>query len=338
MNIYETANPFTECKVRGTVSNPVGYHVELHDRGTVVYPVSRSMLMQFASCPAKWIAGWAPKDTDATDWGSLIDCMVLTPDQLGNRFAIQPKTYPATKTSTAVKEGKAKEGDPIPWNGTATFCKTWAAQQDGKQIVSDKEITAAKEAHEKLVRDDRIFDILRGSEKQVLVEGVYRDKDTGLTIPAKCLIDIVPGDGAYKNSLADLKTTRSAHPRTWLNSVHTFGYDAQAAMCLWMYCAATGEDRNTFYHVIQENVHPYQIARRFLSHEFVEIGRVKIVNALRKYCKCLKTDIWPNWDDNSGFNGWSLVEPAPWMMAIEDTPEPVEEIEAPEYQLTDGLN
>lgn len=339
MNDFETKNPFTNCRVVGTVE-PSVYHATFHERGSLEHPVSRSMLLAFLSCPAKWKAGWTPKDTDATEWGSLIDCMVLTPGEMKNRFAIQPKTYPAPKDCTAVKRGKCSPGDPIPWDNKSNYCKEWADQFDEYiQIVSDKEITSAQEAHRKLVLDDRVFEILKGAKTQVLVEGEYHDKDTGLTIPAKCLIDIVPGEGVYKKSLADLKTTRSAHPRTWLNSVHTYGYDAQAAMCMWMYSQATGEERNTFYHVIQENVHPWQIARRFLSAEFVEIGRCKIVNALKAYCRCLKTNTWPNWDDNSPYQGWSIVEPAPYMMTIESTPEPIEQTDdQPEYAISDGLN
>lgn len=341
MNGYETKNPFSECKVVGPIENPSVYHASFHERGSLEHPVSRSMLMQFASCPAKWRAGWAPKDTDSTDWGSLIDCMVLTPGEMQNRLSIQPKTYPAPKDCTAVKNKKCAEGDPIPWDNKSNFCKAWTTQQGDKQIVSDKEITAAQQAHEKLIRDDRVFELLRASEKQVLVEATYQDEDTGLEIPAKCLIDLVPDVSHEKfgKCLADLKTTRSAHPRTWLNSVHLYGYDAQAAMNLWMYSRATGEDRNTFYHVIQENTHPWQVARRMLSEEFIEIGRVKIVNALKRYCRCLKTGNWPSWDDYSEYDGWGMVNPAPYMMTIEDAPEPIEETEdKPEYQLSDGLN
>lgn len=342
MNDRETPNPFTNCKVESVESSPDAYTANFFERGDKNFPVSRSMLMAFVSCPAKWRAGWTPKDTDSTEWGSLIDCMVLTPGEFEKRFVLQPATYPATRTSTAVKEGKAKKGDPIPWNATATYCKQWAAKNDGKQVVTEKERVRCLEALNTLKADERCKTLIDCSARQVLVTGQYQDRDTGIAIPVKCLIDLVPhkSNSKYGRSLADLKTTRSAHPSSWQKSVHQFGYDAQAAMCLWLYSQATGEDRNTFYHILQENSHPWTVARRFLSVEFMELGRVKVLNALKRYCRCLKTNTWPNWDDFSQYDGWSIVEPTAYMMEVELAPEPEEEQdeEQPTHELSDQLN
>lgn len=329
---YEIKNPFVNCEVVCSDYEPSKYQANFYERGSREFVVSRSMLMAFASNPLKWREGWTPKDTESTEWGTLIDCLTLTPLQFPKLFAIQPETYPEAKTN-----------EPKKWNNNATYCREWTTKQKGLQVVTAKELKLAEEAVNKLKSDSRIDEIISHSRHQVLVTGEYSDKATGLVIPVKCLIDIAPDSSHrdYGGSLADLKTARSAHPSTWKKSVFQFGYDAQAALELWLYSAATGETREEFYHVIQENTSPWTIGRRLLSHEFLEIGRLKILNALEAYCRCLKTGVWPSWDDSGDnvINGWGLTQPEAWMATIRDTPEPIEQTEdQPEYAISGGLN
>jgi hypothetical protein len=81
-----------------------------------------------------------------------------------------------------------------------------------------------------------------------------------------------------------------------------------------VYNAATGENRVEWLHVIQENTFPWQPGRRYLSVEFIKEGRAAYYDALRLYCQCLKNNTWPSWDDSSPYNGWTLIEPKPWML------------------------
>lgn len=269
--------------------------------------------MAFRSCPSKWKANWIPKDTDSTDYGSLQDCRVLTPGSFQARYIVEPATYPATKTSSAVKSSECEIGDPIPWNNTATFCKEWKADNKGREIISAKDKGESDLALGILFADERIKNLINCSEKQVLVVGEYHDKETKLVIPVKCLIDLVPDkNSTHAKELGDFKTTRSAHPGTWLKVIDKFDYDAQAAMCLDLYTAATGEDRCQFVHAIQENIHPWQTARRMLSTEFIGLGRMKVAEALKYYCWCLSEGLWPDWDEGSQYNGWTLCEPDQW--------------------------
>jgi len=66
--------------------------------------VSKSMLWKFAKNPRRYRDSPPMTITDAMRWGSLVDCMALTPDRFASSYAITPETYPS-----------AKEG-PKPWN------------------------------------------------------------------------------------------------------------------------------------------------------------------------------------------------------------------------------
>lgn len=314
IGIPESPNPFADAKIVKANSDPDLYHQQEDgiERGNPDYVMTRSSLMAFRSCPAKWRAGWIPKDTEATEWGSMQDCRVLTPDRFSQRYILTPKTCKATKTMSCVREGEAQVGDDIEWNPQAGECKAWKRDQEKRGLIV---LSAAEKGESDLAlgilfADTRIKTLINCSQKQVLVTGEYEDKETGLVIPVKCLIDLVPDkDSDYGKTVADFKTCRSAHPHTWNKAVDEYGYDAQASMILDLYTAATGEDRCQFVHVLQENTHPWQTGRRMLSMEFVALGRLKTTEALKRYCQCLSTQSWPDWDIESPLNGWSLVEP-----------------------------
>lgn len=317
--IGELKPVFSNCKVVGANVLPADYHrQEPHvKRGDREFVMSRSELMAFKSCPAKWIAGWEPKDTDATEWGSLMDCRILLPKRLWIDYVEQPATVKATKSMACVKTGDAQVGEDVPWAPTSAEARDWTAEQRkaGRIILTSEDYGQSTAALAILMADHRIAEVLANSNRQVMVIGQYRDPETALTVDLKGLIDLVPALGsAQEKSLVDFKTTRSAHPRTWTRAVDERDYDAQAALFLDLYAAATGEDRNTFLHILQENTAPWQPARRILSQEFVELGRLKVRSALALYCQCLSTGVWPDWDSGSPFDGWGLCEPEPWML------------------------
>jgi hypothetical protein len=341
IELFEKPIKFSEAKVIGSGINPDEYHRENVMRGMPGYVLTRSSLLLFNSCPKKWINGWNPRDSDGTEWGSLIDCLVLTPERFADTYIVEPQFYPAPEDCTAVKQKKCKAGDALPWNNQTKYCQEWKAAQYPRIVLSAKEYAEAQTAVEILFKDERIANLLVGSQKQVWVEGIYNDPATKMAVKVKTLIDIVP-NGIHSNDLADFKTTRSAHKSSWPKAVSLYGYDVQAALCLDLFNAATGEHRNTFLHAMQENTPPFQTARRLLSQEFVNFGRMKLKGALERYCQCLKHNLWPDWDELSPFNGWSIVEPDSWMIKNIESPESFEPTEdnqeQPEEELSGAFN
>lgn len=299
---------FTNAKLVGAGYDPDMYHCQPEGvpRGDHRFVMSRSELMLFAANPARWIAGFKPKETDATEWGSLIDIMVLDPAHFEDKVAVQPSTY-----------YNEKEGEDKPWSGNATFCKQWKKDHQDMLIVTAQDHGEAKFAISRLFQDAQVARLIHTSQKQVYCTAEYHDRKTGIVIPVKTLIDLVPKvDGEFGKTLADFKTARQAAPRAWSKAVFDRGYDAQAAINLDIYVAATGEDRCEFRHIIQENTHPFQPARRYISEEYVDIGRMKVEAALRLYALCLEEDSWPSWDDQGRerVNGWTITKPEEWMI------------------------
>lgn len=305
--------PFTSARVVADNVDSEDYHRQTVKRGDPSFVMSRSELMNFAYCPSGWIEGAQGESTKETEWGQMVDCLLLQPHLWNAKFAVHPETYLA--------EPKKKGGEALQkkWTTKAVYCAEWEVNEEmkGKLVVSPADCKRAVDAVKAVESDIQSYTLIQCSRKSVLIVGEYHDRETDIKIPLKCLPDLVPiaEHKQFGRSLADLKTASCAHPGAWPRHVNEFDYHVQAAMCLDMYIAATGEDRVDFRHVIVESKPPYNRGRRILSSEFIELGRMKYLSALKLYAGCLASGKWPEFDDTASFfDGWGLTEPANWMV------------------------
>lgn len=307
----ETSNPLSNGKIIGANANAAEYIQNPFPRGDRRFVMSRSALCEFNICPARWLAGVKDDGTTSTEWGSLMDCLVLEPEKFTTRYIVAPANYPCEPTKKDPRTEK-------PWSRNATYCKDWEESQAPRIVLKASEEESAFFAKKRLIDNDGIYNLLATSQTQVLVEADYVDGATGFNVPIKCLIDLVPNKASgFSKSLVDFKTSRSAQPREWSRMVFQHNYHIQAALYLDAYVAATGEDRIEFRHIVQENFSPYQSARRIVSQEYLELGRATYKAALERYCRCLESGHWPDYDDESreNLNGWQLTQPEAWMVS-----------------------
>lgn len=282
------------------------------DRGHKDFVMSRSQLVAFAECPAKWKDGeQVEEESKAMDFGSLIDCLSTTPEKLWDKFAVQPKTYPAT----ANKKGEPDEDKP--WNNNANFCKDWndSAESEGKTVISQKMFEAAQLAFSSLKANDAIASLINDSERQVLIVADWHDEETGLNVPFSALLDLVPPSDhpTWGKCLADIKTARNGNPATWARVCDDSGYDVQAALYFDLYRAARpDEDRTDFVHIVQENKHPFHVVSPppAFSSEFLDWGRMKYKKALQLYCRCLASGVWLSYEQvGMPFGNTQIISP-----------------------------
>lgn len=290
-------------------------------RGSVEFVMHSTMLKSFAHSPSRWIKGYTPADSDSKEFGRLYDCLLLTPEQFHQRYIVQPDTYPAPHTHEKVKKGIIHAGDPLPWHASATYCNEWKreALRSGREIATASDVALCRAAAAQLNSDGIIAHFGMCSDKQVMVTAQWKDPRTQFLIPCKCLIDFVPRtDTEFKKTLADLKTSASAAVAAWRAQCERFRYDVQAMFHMDMFNAATGEDRQNWCFIVQENYEPWEPAKRMLSERFKSTGRSFYRRALARYCECLNTGHWPNYDENpQAVQGWTLVEPSDRLIEAE---------------------
>lgn len=257
------------------------------------------MLRLFNQCPSRWRAGYESPESESKNFGSLLDTRVLVPEQFAKRFSVRPKTY------------KNEDGEEKPFNLNAKVCRKWVDEQAGRKIVTADDMAEVDIARERMLADETIAELLAASDRQVWITADWKDKATGFTIPIQALIDFVPRpDTPFQKGIGDLKTVRSAAQTPFQRQIYQLGWHLQASLYQDIYIASTGEDRPDFLFIIQENYAPYQVGRRLLSQDFIEIGRQTYQAGLARYAKCLKSGTWPGYDPAEEF---SLVSPEPFM-------------------------
>lgn len=300
--------------IEGVQIDPQFYHSYNpgdNERGSKDFVMSRSSLMEFNHCPHRWVKGYGKAETDSLSYGNMLDAFILDNAKFASQFAMQPETYINDKD-----EQKA-------WSGNSKVCKEWKAGQiaAGKDIISSDQMAMVIRAKEVMYQDEVIKGILETSDFQVMILAEWHDKETGLVIPVKCLIDIVPRkDSQFHMYIADLKSCRTAAPGQWAREVYNWGYHVQAAFYMDMHEAATGEVRNGFAHILQESYEPFEVGKRMLSEEFVELGRDKYEEAMKKYCHCLKSGVFGGYDSytHTVFDGLTCTDPEAWMISKQD--------------------
>lgn len=307
--------------------NPTDYHNETIKRGDPKFVASNSMLVKMLKCPKKWLLGAADDDTVSRDWGSLVDTLLLTPEQFKSRYAITPATYestgmkcPTCESVTDSKKCARCKCDRVEvkvqkeWTNQSDTCQQWVEDQRkaGMVVVSkgffDAAIAAAKEAQ----ADELVAKFIASSDRQVMLIAEWHDPDTGLVIPLKAMLDLVPryDTSLYKN-LGDLKTTRNAALENWAWDAKKHLYHQQAAFYMDIYKAAMPkEDRCNFCFLVQENEFPYITGRRILGEKAMSLGRARYRHALKSYCQFLKTGRFPDYDQHEASvgEGWSVWE------------------------------
>lgn len=304
------SKPITEAVVVGDGVSVETYLAQPNGakRGSPNYVLSGSDIIEFQNCAHRWVSGYSEDGTKATEYGSLLDCHLMDKQSLFDRFIMLPGTY------------TADDGAEKPWTFKANVCKAWREKHNATGLKTEvkREVWfQAKGAADLILADPQLAELFETSRKQVMLTGVYHDKETGVRVPVKALLDLVPNG----NFLADLKSCNCAHPRAWKKQVFNYSYHIQAARHLDLWNAATGEQRNEFRHILQESFDPFEVAKRFLSDEFLALGRMKYVQALKRYAKAIHTGVWEGYDTAESstdmvIDGWLLVSPEAWMIGV----------------------
>lgn len=303
---------FKNAKIKSIGADAESYHTAQAERGSRDFVMSSSAIRAvFAKCPAAWRAGWTLAASDSLEYGSLVDCLALTPELFQLRYVVQPSTHLA--------DGSKKADPQIEkdWNGNATFCRNWKAEQKaaGKIVISASELAEAQAAVKQLHASPAIKAFLEASDKQVWITGEWHDEATKLVVPVQCLIDLAEREVPLtRQRIGDLKTTKNAAPMAWARWARFAGYDLQAAWNLDLFNAATGRGIDIFEFVLSESEFPYQTGRRVAIQansgdpeldegSALVSGRRQYRKLMADYCQCLKNNYWPGYDDTDESSG-----------------------------------
>ncbi len=320
--------PFTNARIVGSNYPLKAYLAQTAKRGDPAFVMHSTAIRAFLKNPMKWYLigedeALAQREaeekgeeavkaaTKAQAWGSLVDCLLTSPDDFDKRYVMPPLKYVNSK------------GDKADWSWQSPKCREWRDDKRaaGFEVTTPDERERAMVAAERFKADPDILAILTGAQFQVHVVGDYTDPVTQLVVPCKVLIDVIPdAAGPYGRAIANIKTTNDGSYRKWRGIVEEHGLDIQGSLEFDLYNAAMpAEDRAFYYWPIQEAKPPYATGRREMTHDgYLNGGRKQAREGLADYCQCLKSGVWPGYDDpipgKLCVHKWTPVEPSPWYL------------------------
>jgi hypothetical protein len=251
--------------------SPIDYHSKLGlDRSNIFAPdsyLSKSRLFELANCSLyRW--RFAPKEfspTGAMSWGSLVDCFLLTPEEVAKTVVFSPY---ADYRSKAAQEFKKE------------------IEASGRVLMKADEQDAINKAVSILKSDRLAGPIIENSNKQVILLNEIQG------VKFKGLVDIAPIGADY---LCDLKTTSDFSIRGFSNTTAKFGYHIQAGIYLKLWNLCNPDDqRRGFRFIWQDSSAPYEVAVTELPTADIEAGSEWAAFQLDRLIKATDENKWPN--------------------------------------------
>ena len=233
--------------------------------------LSYSSLKQFARSPIHYIQYLNQKfePSDSMVLGSLVDCLLLTPDDFEKTYLVIPKI---DRRSKAGKEAFAEAQEK--------------ASEQNLTIVSEVQFNTAQIMVEQVWNNQEAATILNATtETQKRIEWNHK----GLPF-----IGYLDGAGQFeqgKKFIFDLKTTSDASLDTYTKQLINLKYDLQIAMYYLAYQRQNFE-QPLAYHIVVENKAPYSCNVFRLSDTVLEAGKRVYDNLCDQFKNCLEENLW----------------------------------------------
>jgi hypothetical protein len=248
-----------------------------------IRPLSYSSLKEFAKSPKHYLHYVTqPRDEASPDMfmGSVVDCLLWTPDDFEKNYMILPKLDLRTK------DGKEKY---------AEIMKTSA----NKKLVKPEDYEIAKRMKQELNDNENVMAVLN-QITQPQKKLIYTDEQTGLPMIGYL-------DGSGDKVIAELKTTKCAEPTAFAKDAMNYDYPLQCGF----YTLA--EPKKQFYYILIEKEEPFGISVLKPSAEYIAYGQKKLRGLLNEFEYCMKNDLFMKTYDYRYTNGHDYLELPGWV-------------------------
>lgn len=245
-----------------------------------------SSALKKAATPIEWTK--AREATTQMAWGSLVDCIALTPENIAESYHVLPTDAP-DKPTKAMLEAKKPSDESVK---RIEYWRKVELQSVGKHVVTGAEFSRASRAAACVRNHPIVKRIIEGASFQdcytgEIPEGFHEELQGLPAFPAKAMVDIVPAaDGPYGDALVDLKTTGSLEDEALRSTIDDFEYHLSAAWYLAMHNLASPQQRrNKFIHVWSCRDNPELVRVTELDYRDIVVGSRLIVERIRKIHK-----------------------------------------------------
>lgn len=244
-------------------------------------PLSYSAMKFFQKSPKHYIHYITTPRKDPTPemmLGSVVDCLLWTPDEFDKSYCVLPDLDRRTT--------KGKEE-----------YKNILANSGSKKIISDYVERLAKVVVKELKNNEHVMRVLnKVTQAQKTVK--WTDEETGLPL-------IAIYDGSGDKIIAELKTAKSAEPTQFAKDAYGLDYPLQCGMYM------QGSNAKSFYYIVAEKEEPYGISVLKASDEYIEYGKKRLRFLLNEFKYCLDNNLFDRGYDYRYTNGYDYIELPP---------------------------
>lgn len=237
-------------------------------------PLSKSSMKEFRKSPKHYIQ-YLEKPRIPSDemiLGSMVDCMLLTPDRFKSDFMVY-RTI--NKRTNAGKEEWAKLVE--------------AARVEKKTLVDTGMHETAKIVVDAIYNykdAEFLLDNIRPSSVQRRVR--WKNRETGL--PCVGYVDF-DSDVEEQIFLVELKTTKDADPDVFLRQAVNLQYYIDVGAYLDAYRVSRYEFPY-FIFLVAETRPPFNVSVNFVDSKFADFGREEWIGTLLAFKKCMDNGLW----------------------------------------------
>lgn len=256
--------------------------------------ISSTGLRQILESPAHY---WAfsrlnpdrlekPFDERKFKIGKAAHTAVLEPEKFSSQFAV-------SSFSDFRSKAAQQERDELEAQGIIVLNPTEA-----------EDIEAMVRA---LKADTAAMALLRDGLPEVTL--AFKDDVTGFWVLSRP--DWLPAHP--ERAPVDFKTTKCASPEDWSRDMYSYGYDVQAAIGREAIRKLFGQERESFWFLLQEAPPPHVVQIAQMTEPQLVFGALKMRKALDRFAQCLETMRWPAYRGEP----WQ-VETPPWIAKLMD--------------------
>jgi exodeoxyribonuclease VIII len=231
----------------------------------------------------KYIGHGEPtKATAAMIMGSLVHCMVLTPDEFSDEFFVMPDMNFRTK------EGKAHKEELL-------------ANNPGKYAVTDEQIAMAERMRASVYDNPKAKELLEPMKKEYAF--FWTCPFSQLNFKAKI-------DGAGATHFIELKTTIDAGPEAFKRHAYNMNYDLSVIHYRQGLANVMGVEPKCYF-IVVESKPPHVCQVYEVGDTLLETGHEKWLDAVQKLERGMKEKYWPGY---SPVEDVPLLEAPPWAL------------------------
>jgi hypothetical protein len=240
-----------------------------------------------------------PKEaTKFMNMGSLVHCGTLEPRNLAESYYVRPDTRPAEKDCRAVRDRRARPGDPIEWDGKAGYCKTWIEQHSNRPIISAEDERNMLDCINALKSNPTMAGMLKVGQSELSVFAEY----DGVLV--KCRPDLIAVDGNGSTWVLDIKKCQNASEPVFRAESRRAHRDFQEAWYRWVLGLAGIRVDNFVFAGVEEGP-PHGVGIYRIANKNVEATMPKIIQAVDLWRQCQETGEWPGYTPAVVEIGWA---------------------------------